>query len=87
MSIPLLTTKLNIPPSRTDLVHSPRLIEHLNTGLSHRDSEQGKSFGVQGFMFFFPYQHNYIACACRSTYLSTMENWDQKNRKLECTGM
>jgi LuxR family maltose regulon positive regulatory protein len=35
MSIPLLTTKLYMPPIRPELVQRPRLIEHLNEGL-HR---------------------------------------------------
>jgi LuxR family maltose regulon positive regulatory protein len=35
MALPLLTTKLYIPPSRPELVHRPRLIKKLNEGL-HR---------------------------------------------------
>jgi LuxR family maltose regulon positive regulatory protein len=36
MSAPILATKLYIPPSRTNLVLRPRLIERLNKGLSAR---------------------------------------------------
>src|SRR5512136_2399201 len=36
MATPLLTTKLYIPPIRPELVPRPRLIEHLNTGLSRK---------------------------------------------------
>jgi LuxR family maltose regulon positive regulatory protein len=35
LSTPLLTTKLYIPPVRSELVSRPRLIERLNAGL-HR---------------------------------------------------
>ena len=35
MATPLLTTKLYIPPARTELVPRPRLVERLNAGL-HR---------------------------------------------------
>jgi LuxR family maltose regulon positive regulatory protein len=35
MAMPLLTTKLYIPPVRPELVSRPRLIERLNAGL-HR---------------------------------------------------
>jgi LuxR family maltose regulon positive regulatory protein len=33
MSTPILTTKLYIPPPRSNLVPRPRLIERLNAGL------------------------------------------------------
>jgi LuxR family maltose regulon positive regulatory protein len=36
MVLPLLTTKLNIPPLRRSLVHRPRLVERLNAGLHRR---------------------------------------------------
>lgn len=36
MSTPILTTKLYIPPIRSDLVPRPRLIERLNEGLHSR---------------------------------------------------
>jgi LuxR family maltose regulon positive regulatory protein len=36
MAIPLITTKLNIPPSRPDLVHRPRLLDQINTGVSRK---------------------------------------------------
>jgi LuxR family maltose regulon positive regulatory protein len=35
MTMPLLTTKLYIPPLRPELVSRPRLVERLNAGL-HR---------------------------------------------------
>ncbi len=37
MSIPLLTTKLYIPPARPELVSRPRLIELLSAGLWRND--------------------------------------------------
>jgi LuxR family maltose regulon positive regulatory protein len=36
MSIPILATKLYIPPPRPDLVPRPRLIESLNEGLTQK---------------------------------------------------
>lgn len=36
MSLPVLATKLYIPPARTQLVPRPRLIERMNNGLSSR---------------------------------------------------
>jgi LuxR family maltose regulon positive regulatory protein len=36
MAIPLLDTKLYIPPVRPSLVPRPRLIEHLNAGIHHK---------------------------------------------------
>jgi LuxR family maltose regulon positive regulatory protein len=36
MTIPLLTTKLYIPPARPELVSRPRLIEQLNAGLDRK---------------------------------------------------
>ncbi len=36
MEIPLLTTKLYIPPVRSELVPRPHLIEQLNAGLQHK---------------------------------------------------
>ena len=36
MSIPLLTTKLFIPPVRRELVPRPRLVERLNAGLQRK---------------------------------------------------
>jgi LuxR family maltose regulon positive regulatory protein len=36
MTIPILTTKLYVPPPRSELVSRPRLIEQLHTGLSSR---------------------------------------------------
>jgi len=42
--IPLLTTKLYIPPPRPNLVPRPRLIERLNADL-HRNLTPMRSFG------------------------------------------
>ena len=36
MTLPLLTTKLHIPPIRSELVSRPRLIERLDEGLGHK---------------------------------------------------
>jgi LuxR family maltose regulon positive regulatory protein len=36
MAMPLLTTKLYIPPVRPELVSRPRLIERLNAGLDRK---------------------------------------------------
>ncbi len=36
MTLPLLTTKLYIPPIRPELVSRPRLIERLNAALYHK---------------------------------------------------
>ena len=36
MGIPLLKTKLYIPPARPELVSRPRLIEQLNAGLQRK---------------------------------------------------
>jgi LuxR family maltose regulon positive regulatory protein len=36
LAIPLLTTKLYIPPVRPELVSRPRLVERLNAGLHHK---------------------------------------------------
>ncbi len=36
MIAPLLTTKLNIPPVRPELVPRLRLIERLNAGMTHK---------------------------------------------------
>ena len=36
MATPLLTTKLDIPPVRPEMVPRPRLIERLNAGLLSR---------------------------------------------------
>ena len=36
MAMPLLTTKLYIPPVRPELVSRPRLIEQLNAGLDRK---------------------------------------------------
>ncbi|WP_274365288.1 LuxR C-terminal-related transcriptional regulator [Paenibacillus thermotolerans] len=36
MTIPIITTKLYIPPSRTNMVPRPRLIERLNEGLQRK---------------------------------------------------
>ena len=36
MTIPVLTTKLYIPPIRSSLVPRPRLIDRLNAGLNHK---------------------------------------------------
>jgi len=44
MSIPLLTTKLNIPPLRQGLVSRPRLIERLNVGLQKSGPGNGLRF-------------------------------------------
>jgi LuxR family maltose regulon positive regulatory protein len=36
MSVPLLATKLFVPPPRAELVARPRLVERLNAGLDHK---------------------------------------------------
>ena len=36
MATPLLTTKLYIPPPRSDLVSRPRLLERLDAGLDRK---------------------------------------------------
>lgn len=36
MAIPVLATKLHVPPPRTDRVHRPRLVTRLNAGLQHK---------------------------------------------------
>ena len=38
MSIPLLTTKLYVPPARSNLVLRPRLTELLNDGLQRKQT-------------------------------------------------
>ena len=43
--VPLLTTKLYIPPVRPNLVPRPRLIERLNAGL-HRKLTPMRSIGL-----------------------------------------
>src|SRR5262245_57124847 len=35
MAVPILATKLYIPPPRPKIVHRPKLIERLNEGLQH----------------------------------------------------
>ena len=37
MAVPLLATKLFVPPTRPELVSRPRLIERLDAGLQHAE--------------------------------------------------
>jgi hypothetical protein len=49
MSMPLLTTKLCMPPPRAELVLRPRLVEQLNTGLKQGKVHQSSSPEPLGF--------------------------------------
>jgi hypothetical protein len=92
----LIKTKLHRPRVSDDLVPRPHLVERLNEGLDHKfalisaPAGYGKTtllcqwpFGVQGFMSFFPNQHNWVACTWRSSFRSTHEKCSKRNHAIE----